>query len=39
MKLENKYEDIVEGSKAKVCQKEPFGRFVGFLRWPTEFDI
>lgn len=41
LKLENKYEDIVEGSKAKVLyvKKNQFGfDSLAFLRWPTEFD-
>jgi hypothetical protein len=41
LKLENKYEDIHSGAKAKVVylKKNAFNVDVmSFLRWPSEFD-
>jgi len=41
LKLEDKYEDIVDGTKVKVVylKKNKFGfESMAFLRWPTEFD-
>lgn len=41
LKLENKYEDIVEGAKAKIIylKKNQFGfDSMAFTRWPEEFD-
>lgn len=41
LKIENKYEDIVDGSKVKIVylKKNKFGfDSIAFLRWPSEFD-
>ena len=41
LKLDGKYEDIVDGTKTKVIyvKNNKFGfESMAFLRWPTEFD-